>query len=279
MSDETGWELDPEDESVVLVAAVGRQLKLWREAAGMDAAELAAALGYGRELIYKVERGERVPQPRFLEKADELLGAGGKLAALREDLTEARYLKKVRDIAKLERDAVELWAYGNSVIDGLLQTEAYARAVYINRRPPFGQDEIERRVAARMARQKTFTTSARQPFFSFVLCEATLRRPIGGRTAMRQQLERLLEVGQCRNVELQILPLRSEENCALDGPFRLLKLTNGTMVGLYEVQLFSRVVTDAKELQVLDLRYRAARAQALGPQESLAFVEKVLGET
>ncbi|EMF02259.1 helix-turn-helix domain-containing protein [Streptomyces mobaraensis NBRC 13819 = DSM 40847] len=279
MSDENGWELDPDDESVVLVAAVGRQLKLWREAAGMDAAALAAALGYGRELIYKVERGERVPQPRFLEKADELLGAGGKLAAMREDLTEARYLKKVRDIAKLERDAVELWAYDNSVIDGLLQTEAYARAVYTNRRPPFAQDEIERRVAARMARQKTVTASARHPSFSFVLCEATLRRTIGGGTAMRQQLRHLLEIGRRPNVELQVLPLRSEENCGLDGPFRLLKLTNGTMVGLYGVQLFSRVVTDAKELQVLDLRYRAARAQALGPQESLVFVEKVLGET
>ncbi|MBZ4322385.1 helix-turn-helix domain-containing protein [Streptomyces huiliensis] len=279
MSDENGWELDPEDESMVLVAAVGRQLRLWREAAGMEAAELAAAVGYSRDLVYKVERGLRVPQPGFLERADEALGAGGKLAALREDLAEARYPKKVRDIAKLEREAVELGSYNNSVIDGLLQTEAYARAVFANRRPPFGQDEIEWRVAARMARQEIVTASARRPFFSFVLCEATLRRSVGGRMAMRQQLERLLEIGQWRNVELQVLPLHSEVNSGLEGPFRLLKLTDSTMVGLYEVQLASRVVTDAKELQVLDLRYGVVRAQALGPQESLAFVEKVLGET
>ncbi|MEU5129901.1 helix-turn-helix domain-containing protein [Streptomyces mobaraensis] len=279
MSDENGWELDPDDESVVLVAAVGRQLKLWREAAGMDAAGLAAAVGYSRDLVYKVERGLRVPQPDFLERADEALGAGGKLAALRKDLAEARYPKKVRDIAKLEREAVELGSYNNSVIDGLLQTEAYARAVFTNRRPPFGQDEIERRVAARMARQEIVAASAQQLFFSFVLCEATLRRAIGGRMAMRQQLERLLEIGQWRNVELQVLPLRSEQNSGLEGPFRLLKLADSTMVGLYEVQLVSRVVTDAKELQVLDLRYGVVRAQALGPQESLAFVEKVLGET
>ncbi|MBC2873866.1 MULTISPECIES: helix-turn-helix domain-containing protein [Streptomyces] len=279
MSDKNGWELDPEDDSVVLVAAVGRQLKLWREAAGMDAAELAAAIGYSRDLVYKVERGLRVPQPDYLERADEVLEAGGKLAALRKDLAEARYPKKVRDIAKLEREAVELGSYNNSVIDGLLQTEAYARAVFGSCRPPFSEAEIERYVAARMARQEIVDASAAEPVFSYVMCEAALRRPLGGRMVMRRQLEHLVEAGHLRNVELQVLPLALEENSGLDGPFRLLKLMDGTMVGLGGVQLFSHVITDHKQVQALDLLYGVIRAQALSPQKSLAFIEKVLGET
>ncbi|MFF4405695.1 helix-turn-helix domain-containing protein [Streptoverticillium reticulum] len=279
VTEDSGWELDLDGESVVTVAAVGRQLRLWREAAGLPASELARTIGYSAELVYKVEGGTRIPKPDFLDRADEALGAGGKLAAMKKDIAEARYPKKVRDLAKLEQEAVELGAYNNSVIDGLLQTEEYARAVFGNRRPPFTEDEVERRLAARLARQEIIDTSAAPPVFSYVLCEATLRRPIGGRMVLRRQLERLLKSGQLPNVDLQVLPLSREENCGLGGPFRLLKLKDGTAVGLDEVQLASRVTTDPKETQILDMRYGIIRAQALSPRESLAFIEKVLGET
>ncbi|MFI9718603.1 helix-turn-helix domain-containing protein [Streptomyces sp. NPDC052396] len=277
--DEPGWELDPDDESVVMVAAVGRQLRLWREAAGLRPAELGAAIGYSEALVYKVEQGKRIAQPEFLDRVDEALGAGGKLAAMKKDLTQARFPKKVRDLAKLEQEAVEVGAYNNSVIDGLLQTEAYARAVFGSRRPSFPEGEVERRLAARMARQEIMDGSAARPTFSYVQCEATLRRRVGGRMVMRRQLEHLLQVGELWNVDLQVLPLCSEENSGLDGPFRLLKLKDGTAVGMDAVQLTSRVITDHKELQILDSRYGIIRAQALAPRESLAFIENVLGET
>jgi hypothetical protein len=84
-----------------------------------------------------VERGRRIPRPEYLDRADEVLSAGGRIAALKEDLAEVRYPKKVRDLKKLEADAVELGAYNNSVIHGLLQTEEYIRASVATRRPPF----------------------------------------------------------------------------------------------------------------------------------------------
>ncbi|MGW1199628.1 helix-turn-helix domain-containing protein [Streptomyces sp. NPDC002536] len=279
VTEDSGWELDLDGESVVTVAAVGRQLRLWREAAGLPASELARAIGYSAELVYKVEGGTRIPKPDFLDRADEALGAGGKLAAMKKDIAEARYPKRVRDLAQLEKEAVELCSYNNTVIDGLLQTEAYARAVFGSRRPPFGAEQLEVLVAARVARQTIVDASTAQPAFSYVLCEATLRRPIGGRMAMRRQLEHLLKIGHLRNVDLQVLPLSSEENPGLDGPFRLLKLKDGTSVGLTAVQLASRVITDPREVQFLDLSYGAIRAQALTPRESLAFIENVLGET
>lgn len=96
---------------------------------------------------------------------------------------------------------------------------------------------------------------------------------------MRLQLERLLEVARLRNVDLQVLPLCREENSGLGGPFRLLKLKDGVSVGLNEVQLTNRVITEPKETTVLDMRYGIIRAQALTPRESLAFIEKMLGES
>ncbi|MGW3570542.1 helix-turn-helix domain-containing protein [Streptomyces sp. NPDC000941] len=268
-----------DDDSAAVMRAVGRQIKLWREAAGLKQVELGTAIGYGEELVSAVERARRIPRPEFLDGADEVLGAGGKIAAMKKDVAEARYPKKVRDLAKLEAEAVELCAYNNSVIQGLLQTEEYARASFMTRRPPFTADELERRVAARMARQEIVDDSTARPVFSFVQCESTLRRPIGGRMVMRRQLERLLEVGQLRNVDIQVLPLSREDNTGLDGSFRLLRLKDGTTVGHNEIQLVSRVIANPKEAQILDIRYGSIRAQALTPRESLAFIDKMRGET
>ncbi|MEZ7007464.1 helix-turn-helix transcriptional regulator [Streptomyces sp. AD55] len=276
----SGWETGPDDEETgAVMRAVVRQLKLWREAAGLTQAEFGAAIGYGEELVSSVERGRRIPRPEYLDAADEALQAGGKIAALKHDVAEVRYPKKVRGLKKLEAEAVEMGAYNNSVVHGLLQTTEYARAVFSSRRPPFTTDELEERLSARVSRQEIISETTARPFFSFVQCESTLRRPIGGRMVLRGQLERLLQVARLPNVDLQVLPLSHEENSGLAGSFRLLRLRDGTTVGHVEVQHISRVIADPKEVQLLDMRYGTIRAQALNPRESMALIEKVLGET
>ncbi|MEV0694441.1 helix-turn-helix transcriptional regulator [Streptomyces sp. NPDC050388] len=274
------WEAGQDDEEAgAVMRTVVRQLKLWREAAGLTQAEFGAAIGYGEELVSSVERGRRIPRPEYLDSADEVLRAGGKIAALKQDVAEVRYPKKVRDLKKLEAEAVELGAYNNSVVHGLLQTTEYARAIFNARRPGFTEDEVEQQVAARLARQEILDLTTGRRVFSFVQCESTLRRPIGGRMVLRQQIERLLEVAQWRNVDLQVLLLDREENSGTDGSFRLLKLRDGATIAFSEAPLSSRVMTDPKETTVLGIRYGVLRAQALSPQDSLAFIEKVLGET
>ena len=61
-ADEPGWEVDPDDDwGVAVVATVGRQLKLRREAKGMRAAEFGVAVGYGEDMVYKNRRGQADP--------------------------------------------------------------------------------------------------------------------------------------------------------------------------------------------------------------------------
>lgn len=267
-----------DDDSGAVIAAVGRQVRLWREAAGLRAAELGAAIGYGENQVYKVEVGKRIPKPEFLDRADEDLGAGGKLAAMKKDVAEARYPKKVRDLAKLEADAVEMGAYVNTGIQGLLQTEEYARALFEQRQPAFTPERVEQLVAARMARQQVFERRP-APLLTFVQEEATLRRPVGGRMVLRRQLEHLLEMGDLGWVAIQVMPTETGEHAGLAGSLRVLKLRDGTAVGHDEVQLTSRLVSDPKEVQILEMRYGMIRAQALTPRQSLAFIEKLRGET
>ncbi|MFI9081730.1 helix-turn-helix domain-containing protein [Streptomyces sioyaensis] len=276
-ADEASWE-GPEDETQAVVEAVGRQLKMWRKAAGLSPAEFGALMGYGENLIYKIERGARIPRPEFLDKADEVLGAGGKIAAMKEDLEQARYPKKVRKLAKLESEAVELGGYSNHNLHGLLQTKEYATALFEMRRPAYSQDEVERLVAARMNRQAIFDR-APAPALMFVQEEVTLRRPLGGTMALRRQLERLLEIGQLRNVEIQVMPTDREDHAGMGGEIEVLKFGDGSVVGRAEDRSFAGAISDPKQLRVLELRYGIIRSQALTPRESLAFIEKLRGET
>lgn len=278
-ADEPGWEVDPDDESgVAMAATVGRQIKAWREAAGMRAGEFGAAIGYGEDLVYKVEGGRRIPRPEFLDRADEVLGAGGKIAMLKRELAEVRYPKKVRELAKLEAQAVELLAYGDHNLHGLLQTAEYARALFEMRLPAYEPDAIEQAVAARVARQTIFGRSP-SPALSFVQEEATLRRPLGGTMVLRRQLEHLLSLSQLRQVSIQVMPIACEEHAGMQGETQVLKFKDGTALGRSEGAFNGRAVSDPKQLRILELRYGMIRAQALTPRESLAFIEQLLGET
>ncbi|MBY8842224.1 helix-turn-helix transcriptional regulator [Streptomyces sp. SP2-10] len=278
-ADGPGWEVDPDDEwGVAVITTVGRQLKLRREAVGLRAAEFGAAVGYGEDLVYKVEGGKRIPRQEYLERADEVLKAGGLIAAAWEDVKRVRYPKKVRELAKLEAQAVEIGIYESAGINGLLQVPDHARALFEAMQPPYSPDEVERMVAARAARASIYERSP-APALSFVLEEAALRRPIGGTMVLRQQLERLLEVGRLHNVVLQVMPLNCETHSGMDGKIELLKFADGSAVGRSDGAFNGRPTSDPKHLRILELRYGTIRAQALSPHESLAFIEHTLGET
>nr|WSY53219.1 helix-turn-helix transcriptional regulator [Streptomyces sp. NBC_00886] len=278
-ADEPGWEVDPDDDwGVAVIATVGRQLKLRREAKGMRAAEFGVAVGYGEDMVYKIEGGKRIPQLEFLDRADEVLGAGGLISAMKEDVAKVRYPKKVRELAKLEAQAVEVGLYSNHNIHGLLQTEEHMRALFDAWLPAYSDEETERMVAARMARRSVFERSP-APTLGFVQEEVTLRRPVGGRMVWRRQLERLLELGQLRNVSIQVMPTDSEEHFGTGGLIEVLKFPDGTAVGRTEGAFNGRPVSDPKQLRILELRYGMIRAHALTPRESRAFIEQMLGET
>ncbi|MFI1504970.1 helix-turn-helix domain-containing protein [Streptomyces sp. NPDC020597] len=278
-ADEPGWEVDPDDEwGVAVLATVGRQLRLRRESVGMRAADFAVAVGYGEDLVYKVEGGKRIPRQEYLDRADEVLQAGGLVAAAWEDVKKVRYPKKVRELGKLESNAVEIGIYECNSIHGLLQTPEHARALIEAAQPPYSSDDVERMVAARLARQTVFERDP-APSLHFVLEETPLRRPVGGTMAWKRQLERLLGVGRLNHVTLQVMPTNTDAHPGVDGKIELLKFPDGTAVGRSDGAFNGRPTAEPRDLRILELRYGTIRAQALPPRESLAFIEQLLGET
>ncbi|WP_306986720.1 helix-turn-helix domain-containing protein [Streptomyces canus] len=266
----------PEPGSGIL-RVFGRQLKRFRLRAGLERAEFGSRTGYSASTVAAFEQGRRVPPPRFIDVADELLDAGGVLQEMKEEVARAQFPAFFRDAARLEAEAVELHVFANQAAPGLLQTKEYARAVFRMMRPPLDDPTVDERVAGRLARQEFFARCP-TPLATFVIDESVLKRPIGGRQVLRGQLEHLLLAGHKRTVDVQIMPLDREENAGLAGPFTLIETGDGRRIAYVEVQSTSRLLTERASVRSLETKYSSLRAQALTPHESMAYVEMLLGE-
>ncbi|MFJ3170785.1 helix-turn-helix domain-containing protein [Streptomyces roseus] len=266
------------DSGAGVLRAFGRQLKRFRVRAGLERTEFGERLGYSVSTIAAYEQGRRVPPPEVIDQADELLDAGGVLKEMKEEVERAQFPAFFRDAARLEAQAVELHVYATKAVPGLLQTEEYARAVFAMSRPLLPDETVEQRVAARLARQEIFV-HVPLPTISFIIEESVLRRPLGGRSAMRGQLEQITLLGQHRNVEIQVMPTDVEEHAGLEGPFTLIETRDGRRIAYVEGYKDSRLHTDRKPVRELEEQYGILRAQALTPRASLIFVEKLLGDS
>ncbi|MCX4756646.1 helix-turn-helix domain-containing protein [Kitasatospora purpeofusca] len=263
--------------------AIGQQIKLLREQAGLTQKQFAKEVGYTESLIGSVEQGKRTPQRELLEASERLLDGRGLLIAAADDIEKAKAKARVRhpewfrNYATLEASALEHHDWSAYLAPGLLQTEEYARAVFRMRQPLLTEERVEIRVAARMARQEVLARWPRA-VFSWVIDESVLNRRLGGPEVHRRQLERFLEIGETRGMTLQVMPMDRAENAGMDGSFILITPKGRPQTGYMEVQRNGRLITDAEEVRFLNVRYGTLRAQAHSPQESLSLIEKMLGE-
>ncbi|MFC9262297.1 MULTISPECIES: helix-turn-helix domain-containing protein [Streptomyces] len=271
------------DGTAHLFRALGKIIKVLRQNAGLSQAQLASITHCSEDLISAIERGVRTPQPEFLLLADDALGGTGVLAAAIEDTEKALSRARTRhpdwfqSFAKEEARALAGHYYAVQAVPGILQTPAYARSLFERSRPLLDEQTIEKRLADRISRQALFERWP-APSLTFLLEAAALLRPFGGREIHREQLRRILEVGQRRTVELQILPLEGEEHPYLGGAFTLLTPPGRREVAYTELYGHARLITDPEEVRHYSERYGILRSQALTKRESLTWIEKLLGE-
>ncbi|WP_460037532.1 helix-turn-helix domain-containing protein [Streptomyces cavourensis] len=266
----------------------GLLLRHFRERAGLSQEQLGKRIGYSKSQVAMVERGARPPKGVFVQRADEVLGAQGALIVAapkppkqteRTERTEQR--SPLPDwftpFADEESKAWARHAYENHVMPGLLQTEAYARAVFTSHYPTYDDDEIEAKVTARLERQKLLTRRP-LPDISFVLEMVVLTRPIGGRRVMKAQLHHLAEVARLRHVRIQLMDPDREDHAALNGPFVLLETDKRQQLAYIEGQGGNFFITEHPELGNLFGQYGVTRAQAYTPERTLEKIEKMAEE-
>jgi hypothetical protein len=177
----------------------------------------------------------------------------------------------------LEREALALSWYDNQVLPGLLQTEAYARAVFRNDVPVLTEDQIGQRVAARVERQEILQRRE-PPTVSFVISEVALRDTLGGDEVHVEQLGRLREWAMLPGVTIQVMPLGRDFHAGLAGPFTVIETPDHQRIAYVEGQRRGWLIADPDEVSNLERKYAMLRTQALNAQESRRLLSRLLGE-
>ncbi|MGK4907225.1 helix-turn-helix domain-containing protein [Streptomyces sp. PHES57] len=274
---EEDWEREPHpSDSLRTFGAVVQAL---REHAGLSRAELATLVRFSKHTVASVELGRRMPDEEFVERAELALGNTGALRKAARHLTrgEAGLAAWFRRWARLERKAVSLCTYECRLVPGLLQSEAYARAVFDGTIPLRTDEEMETQLTARMKRQAMMKERPKVPF-SFIIEEHVFRRRFGGAQVMRELVDEVFERSAPRNVTLQVVPLEAGLHACLDGPVQILETPAGQRLCYSEGQRNGRLISDRKEVRLLCQRYDTLRSQALSPTESRALLERLRGE-
>ncbi|MFF8276894.1 helix-turn-helix domain-containing protein [Streptomyces lateritius] len=258
--------------------AFGRLLRFYRERAKVSQDLVGKETGYSKSQVAMIERGERRPRGRFVVIVDELLGAQGALLEVAEEVTASGVAAWFEDYLAEERRASAIHMYENHLIPGPLQTEGYAHAVFNSAVPSLEDDEIEAGVSARLARQQMFFRKP-APLVSFVLEQAALTKPLGGRDVLRKNLLHVREIAELRNVTIQVMPENRETHAGLNGPFVLLETAErrGQLVYV-EGQGGRYFLSEQPDVGDVFARYGALRAQALNPEDSARLIEQVARE-
>lgn len=267
-----------EPEASDSLKSFGAVTKAFRKRAGMTQEDLSPHVRYSAHFIASIEQGRRFPPADFVERAEEALDGFGVLKAAAVHLTRTRGLATwFRQWALLEERAVNLYTYECRVIPGLLQTAAYARAVFESSPPPLDDEQINRLLAERLARQDLLTQRP-STAYSFIIEEALLWRCVGGAAAMQEQIDHLLACSKLRNVELQVMSLRQPVHAGQDGPMQLLETEERHWLGYFEGQRGSLLISDATEVSIMAQRYAIMRSQALTPEDSRSLMERLRGQ-
>ncbi|MES5821359.1 helix-turn-helix transcriptional regulator [Streptomyces sp. RG80] len=256
----------------------GAVLQALREHAGLPREEFADRVRFSKHTVASVELGRRMPDPAFVERAEEALGNTGALRKALPTLARQSGLAAwFRRWARLEATAITLYTYECRLIPGLLQTEAYARTLFTNQLPPLDDEQIEAQWTARAARQRLLRERPNTAF-SFLLEEHLFRRRTGGVDVTRELIDHVLAISELRNVEIQIMPTVQETHAGLDGPVQLLETPENQWFAYCEGQRGGLLISDAKEISVLQRRYATMRSQALTPTDSMSLLRRIRGE-
>ncbi|MDT0491355.1 helix-turn-helix transcriptional regulator [Streptomyces griseus] len=262
---------------------VGAQLAHFRKLAGLTQSALAEQVGVGEDTIASIEQGRRALQLDLAVKLDELLDTKGVLRiAVAKIPRKERYQALVKDYVQYEQGAVSLLWYETQLIPGLLQTEAYARFVFGCNYPPLEEEELEKRVADRLDRQKILERKPR-PILHFILEESILHAQLGDPEVM---LEQLLHLRRCMDlpyVTIQFMPRSTPRHAGLAGPLVLLETPDHDQLAYIDGQLRGELYDDPADVSALMQRCGMLRSQALTVEESTrlldALLAALLGET
>ncbi|SDX91303.1 Helix-turn-helix domain-containing protein [Micromonospora pattaloongensis] len=269
-------------------------LRRARDAAGMTQEQVAAAMDWSLSKVIRIEAGSvsvstndlkallqhyRLTDPRQVAELVELARASRRRAwwsQYREALAPS-----YAALIGLEAEAVGLRFFQAAGIPGLLQTEAYARAIFAAAVPPeqAGPDDVDVAVEIRLRRQREVLGRPEPPAMHVVLDEATLRRQTGGAACLREQLRHLVAMATSERVTIQVLPFTATDY-AVAAPFTVLEFADpdDSDVVYVEAAMVQDVIDNPDAVKPYQAMFRRLRDKSLSATASLALITKIADE-
>ncbi|GHB17886.1 helix-turn-helix domain-containing protein [Streptomyces chryseus] len=266
---------------------LGQELRRLRELKGMTAEEVAERLLVSQSKISRLENGRRSISQRDVR---DLCGVYDvedhrivdSLMQMAKDSRQQGWWHAFGDIPYsvyigLETDAASLRVYDPQIVPGLLQTPRYAEALITGALPETAAGDVEKRVNVRLRRQERILTAEQPLRLWAVIDEAALRRVVGDRQLMREQLEHLVEQSQLPHVTVQILPFDMGAHPGISGHYAILEFPDAadSSVVYIEGVTSDLYLEKANDVQKYSVMYEHLRAQALNVEASRHFIANI----
>ncbi|MEV6987398.1 helix-turn-helix transcriptional regulator [Sphaerisporangium sp. NPDC051017] len=266
-----------------------QELRRLRLEAGLSQIEVARQLDWSESKQIKIERGTipvRVPDVRAMLdlyglSAPDRHHERDTLLQLARDARQRGWWHSYGDVIPgwfeiyvgLEAEASTLRTYQPELVHGLLQTPDYYRAFMHASPMASGDEEIERKIEVRKARQARLE-AADAPNYWTIMNEAALRRPAGSCAVMRAQLEHILEHTTHPKVTVQVLPFSVGMHPAMDGPFVIVGFPESADLDVVylESQTGALYLEERQQVDRYDQVFDHLRAKALDPVDSRALI-------
>jgi transcriptional regulator with XRE-family HTH domain len=286
-----GGESEPRGPTVLRMM-LGSQLRRFREAAGVSPEQAAYEIRASRSKISRMEHGRVGFKYRDVDDLLTLYGVGddqvrAKLLSYAQQASAPGWWSKYDDVLPdwfesylgMEGAASVIRTFELQFVNGLFQTETYARAVTSLGNKTASAEEIDRRVSVRLKRQDLLTTPEPPQVWS-VMDEAVLRRPVGGRAVMCEQLAHLIEVASRPRITIQVVPFACGGHAAAGGSFTVLRFAEPDVPDIVYIEhLTSALYLDRREdvdhyLEVMN----DLSTEALTPARSAALLAEIAKE-
>lgn len=272
----------------VRLRRLAAELRRLRAAASLTREEVTERTGINGVTLYRIEKARARPQKRTLLALLELYAASetqrADLLAVQSGSHDQGWLRPYHSelpeeytaYIGFETEARTVRNYESLFVPGLAQTERYARAVIKGVLPTASQTEVDQRVQARIERQAVLT-KARPLQLWAIMDEAAVRRLVGGREVMHEQVRHLLQLAQEPNVTLQLIPFGTGAHAGMTGSFVHMDFPDAQDPELVYVDTPAGDLFLESEAEIR--RYKSMfehlQAVALGPGESADLLASV----
>ena len=269
---------------------LGKALKRARDHAGKTQEEAAAVIDAAASKISRLELGQSGLKLTDLALLLDFYGVSSEQVEGMRDLARAGRQRGrwagfrnvipdwFRAYVDLEADASEIRWYQPEVVPGILQTEAYIRAMNPIAHPRVTDEEVNREVTVRLERQAILDRP--DTTLNFILSESALRRNIGDATIMHQQLLHLAELAERPNIELQVLPFDAQTFGAAWIGFIILRFDHDATSDVVYLEGYTDAdyLDSPDEVQSYTALWNRLSAAAMGQVESRKMVIRLADE-